>query len=446
MHDVIVIGAGVAGLVAARQLVNGGADVIVLEARDRVGGRTWAKPIGRGTFDVGGQWLGPTQPRMQRLVRELGLATFPTFHDGKKVLATGTRVRHYSGAIPSMHPLGLIQLELALRYLEHLRKQVNPLAPWSHPRAAELDATTLEHLKRRYLHDREVRAALDAAVRTVFGADPSEISLLYFLAYCNAGGGFLRLVEVAGSAQQDRVVGGAQGIALGLAARLGDRVRLGQPVRALHRPGDHHVVSTDHGSFAARSVIVALPPALAAGLSFEPGLPAARDQLQQRVPMGITVKVLCTYDRASWRERGFSGEVVADGRPISVVYDNGEHDGSQPALVSFVVGQPARTWLALPADERRRVLLRELARLLGPEAGSPTHYVEQNWAAEPYSRGCPVGVLSAGVLTAVGHALREPVGRLHWAGTESATEWTGYLEGAAESGERAAREVLRDAD
>jgi monoamine oxidase len=439
--DVIVIGAGLAGLSAARTLVDRGASVLVLEARDRVGGRLYSRRIGGATFDVGGQWIGPGQSRVAALARRLGLETFPTHHDGKKVLHAAGRVSTYSGSIPTLPPLSLVQLELLLRVVDRMRASIDPKQPWAAKRAAALDSVSVDDWRRRWLVRADVSGCLDAAVRTVFGVEAREVGMLHFLSYCAAGGGLMRLVEIHGGAQQDRFVSGAQGLALGLAAELDDRVRLNAPVSSVTRDDGGVRVAFAGGEVVGSRVIVALSPLLAGSIHWSPPLPAPREHLHQRVPMGHTAKVLLLYERAVWRERGFSGELVSDAGPLSVVFDNGSHDGSTPALLGFAVGEPGRVWSALDERERRRAVIAQLARAFGSWLPEPVAIVEHDWTSENWTRGCPVGTIGTGVLTTIGHALREPVDRIHWAGTETAVEWTGYMEGAIESGERAAREV-----
>ncbi|HJK93204.1 MAG TPA: FAD-dependent oxidoreductase [Polyangiaceae bacterium LLY-WYZ-15_(1-7)] len=438
--DVAVVGAGLAGLKCARDLATAGRSVRVFEARDRVGGRTHTRRIGRGTFDVGGQWLGPGQRRVHALVRQLGLATFPTRVEGTKILELDGRRSEYASDIPSLSPLGLAQMQLSLSLIERARASIPPEEPARARFAAALDGATLETFRRRLLLRREVRGAMDAALRVIFGAEAAELSALHFLAYLNAGGGFLSLAEARGGAQQDRFVDGAQTLCTRLAEHLD--VRLSRPVRRVAQDERGVTLVADGAVVRARRAVLALPPPLAARIDFEPALSPRRAALLHRYFMGAIAKVLFLYRRPFWREAGYSGELVSSDGPLAVTYDNSSHDDAQPALVGFVGGRHARALAELDPEVARERCLSALVRGFGPAAAEVEHVEITDWSREPWSRGCPVALLGPGALTGLEGALRAPEGRLHWAGTETAVEWTGYLEGALESAERAAREIL----
>ncbi len=436
--DCVIVGAGYAGLATAAALQAAGVRVVIVEARDRVGGRAWTQELGRGKFDVGGQWIGPGQDRLAAVAARLGVATFPTFCAGDKLLDDGDKLSTYKGTIPSLGPLELAELHFALRRLDRLSARVSARDPAGSPHAARLDALTVADHARR-IRSARVRAALEVACGSIFGVEPSEMSLLWFLAYLRAGGGFMNLCEIEGGAQERRFVGGAGGLAETWAAQLGCVVT-SAPARRIAQRGDEVVVTTDRGAVAASRAVIAVPPQLAARIELEPSPPSRREQLVQRAGMmGAIVKLVITYERPFWRERGRSGEVVClRPAPAAVVFDNCTHDLRQPALMAFVQGEPARRWTGDTGP-----VLGQLARWFGDEARHPSQVVSVDWAAERWSGGCPVAVAGPRALTTTGTTLREPIGRVHFAGTETATEWTGYLEGALESGERAAREVLR---
>ncbi len=439
--DVVIVGAGLAGLSAARLLVEAGARVVVLEARDRVGGRTLGRPIGGRVLDLGGQWIGPGQERLEKLARELDVQTFPTYHQGKKVLYRNGKLSHYSGTIPSLPLPGLLVLQWALSKLDRLTNAVPLHKPSAMDNAAELDGQTVETFARKYMPRKDVRDLFNAAVQVVFGAEPHEMSMLYFLTYLRAGGGLMKLVEIEGGAQERRFVGSSQELSIRLAAKLGDSVILSAPVRKIEQTDDGVVVTSDARTIRTSQVIVAIPPVLANRIDFHPRLPVSRDALAGRMPMGSAAKCIAVYDRPFWREEGFSGEAVTNQGPLSVVFDNCSYDGAVNALLGFVMGDEARLFSSRPPAERREAVLDSLAKMFGEKARTPIEYVEFDWSAEEWSRGCPVANMAPGAMLSCGDALRAPVGRIHWAGTETATEWTGYMEGALQSGERAAREV-----
>ncbi len=440
--DAIVLGAGASGLRAALELRRAKRTVVVLEARDRVGGRTLSETINGARFDLGGQWLGPDQHRVHRLTRELGLRTFATFHEGRKVLELDGKISSYSGTIPKLPIASLIETELALRRINRLVEATPVTDPRTRPNAAALDAMTLGEWTRAHIRSTKVRRILASAVQVIFGCEPDEISMLHVLTYCKSGVSFQKLIDIPGGAQQDRWVDGAQALSLGMARELGDAVKLEQFAYAVEQDGRGVTVHTQKGSFTARRLIVAMAPPLAGRLRYSPALPARRDQLTQRMPMGATMKVMAVYRRPFWRDKGFSGEVVSDDGLISLAFDNTDASGNVSALLGFVVGANARRWGAVSAEERQRAVLRAFAKWFGPDALEPIGYHEKDWTADPLAGGCPIAIMSPRGWTDGGDVLRAPCGRIHWAGTETALEWMGFIEGALDAGERAAHEVL----
>jgi monoamine oxidase len=439
--EVIVVGAGLAGLTAANELSRKGRDIQVLEARDRVGGRIFTEATASGwTIDRGGQWLGPTQHRMRRLCNEFGIRTFATHCEGEHFFDDGEKVRRYRGRIPSLSLPQLVELQVASMCLERMCERLP--GALDDPRAEALDVDTVTTWRTRLLRSRGARQLFDVAVRTVFGAEPSELSALWFAHYLRTGGGFAAHIDTPGGAQQDRIVGGAQPIADALARPLGDRVRCNTPVRAVEQSAHGVTVHTDRGPLRGVRCVIAVPPTMVLRIAFTPALPGARDLALQRMPMGATVKFFACYERAFWRERGASGAYASTRGPVSMAIDNTAHDGAWPSLLMFVVGRDAYGWSRRDEGERRRAVLTQMARAFGDEVLRPVEIIEQDWAEERWTRGCPVGNALPGVLTALGAPLATPTGRIHWAGTETADAWTGYMEGAVQSGERVASEVL----
>jgi monoamine oxidase len=436
---VAVVGGGLAGLTAARRLHDDGVDVRLLEARDRVGGRTHSREVGGEVVDLGAQWIGPGQHHVRGLVSEFDLDTFDQYAHGEATVRTdGTFFRDHD----PFEALGLAtQLNLlgATRLIDHHGERIPLDAPWEAPRAEEWDATTVATWRDRVVRTAAGRDAFDAIVRALFGAEPAELSLLYFLFYIRSGGGFDRITAVRGGAQQTRITRGTQAISEALADELGDRVHVDAPVHRIEH-GDSVRVHADGLAVDADYAIVAIPPALAGRVEYDPSLPARRDALTQRMPMGAITKCVATYEEPFWRERGLSGEVVDADGPVGLVFDDSPEDGETGALVGFMAGDAAREWAEDPGGRRERVLA-AFAEYFGSRAGDPIEYEDLAWTNERYSRGCYVGLAGPGAVTGVAEALREPVGRIHWAGTETATRWCGYMDGAVRSGKRAAREV-----
>ncbi|MEW2503334.1 FAD-dependent oxidoreductase [Amycolatopsis sp. NPDC047767] len=440
---VVVVGAGYAGLTTASRLADAGIDVVVLEAGDRVGGRVVSEVTASGVrVDHGGQWIGPTQRRFHALAARFGCATFPTWETGRhvEVWHDGTSVG-YSGAAPDTGP-GIAEYERVTALLDELARTVDLAEPWATPRFGEFDALSAREFFRSQTRDEDALRRLALAVQGVWCAEPRDISLFHVLFYLASAGGYEQLMETRGCAQDARFTDGADAVARAMAAALGDRVRLGDPVRSIRQTADGVEVTTGRTVVRAARVVVAVPPAVLERIAFDPVLPPDRLGWARHSPMGRVAKVHAVYDTPFWRAAGRSGIATLYGEsPVGVVFDNSPEDASRGVLVAFVYGDRLDRWAACDEATRRSAVLAALSEVAGP--GEPIEYVEKIWPHEGWTVGGYECFVMPGGWTAHGRdGWRAPAGRVHWAGTETASVWNGYIDGAISSGERAAGEVI----
>jgi monoamine oxidase len=442
--DVVIVGGGFAGLSAARELTKSGVDFLLLEARDRIGGRVYTHQLDEKTaIDLGGQWIGPTQDQMYKLVEEYGIKTFPTYDKGKNILYLNRKIKTYKGLIPRIDPLSLISLDRTIKDLNKKAKAIHLEAPWKTPGAKELDSITLETYIRKKCRFTAARNVLRAGLETVFACELSEISVLQALFYIKSGTSLDVLINMEGGAQQDRIVGGMQVIAEHMADEFRAQIRLNSPVTKIENDESGVLVSFAEFTVRARRVILSIPPVLIPAIKFEPSLSANKLQLCQRIPMGTVIKCYAIYEEPFWRKSGFSGQVVTDEHsPFQTIFDNSEPHSSTGKLMAFSLANRARKLLAFNEMERKYFVLRELAGFFGEEALHPIHYIDQCWADEEWSRGCYAGMRMPGAWVGYKGALSRPEGYIHFAGTETSPIWNGYIEGAVLSGQRASREVI----
>ncbi|XP_035391620.1 probable flavin-containing monoamine oxidase A [Electrophorus electricus] len=453
--DVVVVGAGLSGFSAAHLLKKRQEQwkVLVLEGKGRVGGRTLTQHLpaahGEDMWDMGGQWVSSSQTHVMELIRELGLEVSRQFTEGKKIHHMGganAKIRTYTSSIPSFSFLALLDFIQFLWKIERLCKTVSVEDPMTTPNAQQLDSMTLQSFMDRNIWTTELIEEIGLCSRSVFGVEPSQLSFLYFLMYSTSAGGIMRLLEsTPGSAQEFKVKGGTQQLSERLAEQVGKHsVRLGSAVTAIWQNEDHVEVKTATSTINCKAVIVTCPPHMAAKIYYKPALPMERQHLTQCMPVGHMTKFIITYPTAFWKRKGFSGEIVArpsEDCPFGVTFDATSHQGSA-ALVGFIAGAQGSSWNSRELVERKDAVIASLVKYLGLEAASYIHYEEKDWSKEEYSGGCPVNVMVPGMLTYYHAGLRKPCGRIYWAGTETATQWCGYLSGAVQAGQRAAVEVL----
>ena len=455
--DVVVVGAGISGLTAAAAIVAAGYSVIVLEASDRVGGRVLNHDIGGGHIaEAGGEFIGPTQTHIAVLAQSLGIPTFRLYDEGDDVYVYGsTRILYKDtgllGSAPP-DPRLLPDLTIVSAEIDAIALDFPVAAPWTWAKAAETDIITFEDwIRARTINFDYDLPVLASVTEAVWGCDPHEISALYAIAYCAAAGDettpgtFQALIDVRGGAQMYRFVGGSQRVPLALAAGLGSAVQLNAPARTIVQDDAGVVVVSDTLTVSAQQCIVAMSPALASRIEYEPALPSARDMLTQRVFMGALMKVEAIYSTPFWRDSGLTGQFLTAGGPVCYAFDNSPPDGSVGVLAGFVGGQYQRALGPQPPAARQASVVGQYAAVFEDSRFlSPSSYFDMDWTTEPWIRGCPTGLFGPGTLTAYGPALTAPVGSIHWAGTETSDYWPGYMDGAVRAGQRAAAEVIAE--
>lgn len=443
---VAVVGAGLAGLTTALELAAAGAEVTVLEARDRVGGRMHGVAAkGNVVADGGAAYLGVRHTELIAMLGEhrIGLAATEMTADST-FLISGSRTTTAS-RVP---PLGAVALGDLFDRLEDLVDQVRLDAPWQSPHAEHLDQLTAARWLADEVRHPDARTFFPLFLGEMMAADPAAISVLHMAFYLRSGGGIRYLNAFEGGAQQWRVDGGAHRLCEALAGRLGDRIRLGHPVHAIDQDADEVVVQGVSAADGARwehradHVVVAIPPLLAQRIEFRPALPSPR--ATPVTGRGCAVKVHLFYPSPIWRERGLSGWSVSSDGPLLSTVDDSPADGSAGILTGFVTGAAASAFSALPADEQRAEALAHVGRLF-PDLPPPLECTVTDWLTEDYSRGCYAALFGPGDWLRLGPTLTAPHGRVHWAGTETSLEFFGLMEGAIRSGRRVAAELIHGA-
>ncbi|GAA2793357.1 FAD-dependent oxidoreductase [Kitasatospora paracochleata] len=433
----VVVGAGLAGLTAASGLAERGVEVTVLEARERVGGRTHGLRVSpTGWVDAGAAYLGDRHTELLALMAELDLKTTPTTMLGASRFALGAEHATRDGRFP---PLNAVALGDMFELLAELTDAVRPEAPWLTPDAERLDTTTAAEWAEQNLTHPDARLFFPLFLGEMMAADPADVSVLHMAFYLRSGGGIRYLNAFEGGAQQDRIAGGAHQACERLAARLGDRVRLGEPAVAVHQDGAGVTVRTALGEHRADVAVIALPPLLAQALEYAPALPAPR--AGRRTARGCAVKVNLVYPEPLWRRHGLSGwSVNAEGPLLSTVDDSPSDDGVG-VLTGFVTGAEAHRYAALDPEQQRTAAVEQAARLF-PMLPAPIAFHVTDWVNDPYSQGCYAALFGPGDWLRHGPSLTAPHGRVHWAGTETSTAFFGLMEGAIRSGDRVVAEIL----
>ena len=442
--DYCVVGAGFAGLTAALRLKQAGRSVALLEARDRVGGRTFTVTRDDGVWvDRGGAWVGPGQDRILALMNEFGVPEYKQHNDGDAMMVVGSKKHRYGGTIPwTVSPWAVANLGIGLAAIEEMCKAIPREAPWEAKKAEEWDRISIGEWIEKNTLSKQAAEMLDMAFAGLYTSAASETSLLWGLLQTASAGGLSFAISGKGGSQDARPVGGMGAIYRPIAAELGEALHLSRPVHKIAQDADGVTVSADGITLRARRVIVAIPLAIATSIVYEPMLPVDRAFLHQRIPSGAVIKTSIFYDEPFWRADGLSGQSAAPGSPATLTIDACTNTADPGIMCAITEGPAARRLTQLDEAERKAVVIGELVDRFGDKAKTPLEYHEQNWTIDRYSGGGMIGHAPTGVLTEFGYTLRPPCGRVHWAGTESSAIMCGWIDGAVRSGERAAAELL----
>ena len=447
-RDVVIVGAGPSGLTAARELKKAGLSVAVLEARDRVGGRTWTDTIDGAMLEIGGQWVSPDQTALMDLLDELGLKMYSRYRDGESVYmgADGSRIR-YTGASFPVSETTAAEMDKLTEILDGLAAEIGAEEPWAHPKARELDTISFHHWLRRNSTDEEACNNIGLFIAGGMLTKPAHaFSALQAVLMAASAGSFSNLTD-EDFILDKRVIGGMQQVSLLIAAELGDDVVLNSPVRTINwqedGEGGHRVsVESERATVNARFVIMAVPPNLYTRVSFNPPLPRRQHQMHQHQSLGLVIKVHAVYDTPFWREDGLSGTAFGADALVQEVYDNTNYGDTRGTLVGFVSDEKADAVFELSAEDRKKAILESIAGFLGEKALDAEVYYESDWGSEEWTRGAYAASYDLGGLHRYGKDQHANVGPIYWSSSDLAAEGYQHVDGAVRMGRATAARIV----
>lgn len=442
-RDVVIVGAGPSGLTAARELKKAGLSVAVLEARDRVGGRTWTDTIDGAMLEIGGQWVSPDQTALMDLLDELGLKMYPRYRDGESVYigADGKRTQYTGDTFP-VNETTKAEMDKLVAILDELAAEIGPTEPWAHPKARELDTISFHHWLRRNSTDEEACNNIGLFIAGGMLTKPAHaFSALQAVLMAASAGSFTHLTD-EDFILDKRVIGGMQQVSLLQAAELGADVVLNSPVRTIKWDDNGVTVVSEQATVNARYVIMAVPPNLYSRVSFDPPLPRRQHQMHQHQSLGLVIKVHAVYDTPFWREDGLSGTGFSAGALVQEVYDNTNYGDTRGTLVGFVSDEKADAVFELSAEDRKKAILESIAGFMGDKALTPEVYYESDWGSEEWTRGAYASSYDLGGLHRYGKDQHANVGPIYWSSSDLAAEGYQHVDGAVRMGQATAARIV----
>jgi len=445
-NQIAIIGAGFSGLAAARILNQTGISFQVFEARERLGGRVYTQQIQEDLYlDMGGQWIGSSQTRMYELCEEYGISYFETYNQGKSILELKGKIKSYQGTIPKLDIISLLNLDMIVRKLERMASKIDLEKPWIHPKAQLFDGQTLEDFLKRNSKTETCYQVMKVGMQTIFACELHELSLLHTLFYIRSGNSLGALISIKNGAQQHRIHGGMQTLAEAIAKPFLNRIQFNSPVLSISKKNGDYSLRTPRGEQLFSHIVFAVPPPLLKKIGINPPLSDQKQKLLERYDMGCIGKCQMVYPKPFWRDQNLSGQAVSDSEfYLQTLFDSSPVDSKYGVLMGFVIGNKARKFFKMDEDSRKQAVKKQLIQYFGEEANQEINYVDHTMNQETWSEGCYAGIRGVNSWTKYHNSYSQSEGRLHFAGTEAATRWHGYIEGAVRAGEAAAEKILQE--